>query len=322
MAILRNKTQDSYTNVSNEILRDTELKLFDRGLLITLMGLPNNWNLTARGMASIVPEGRDAIQNSINRLVEQGYLKCYQERTPDGKMGHNFMEICVPKCSPKENTETKNQDKEPPAVPKEYKTNDVFKPFAPCPENPDTVNPDTVNPDTANPDTMIPYTEISSTDKLNNNKSNTNQYIDSSSNKISDWMMTKRIDVDALTRSFDTDTVNDVCGVIDLIYSDSSKNVYSVNSSKTAKADIRKLFEEKLNQEQLQEVLERLKDSKPTKIVAKDSYYLTILFNQLQNFRTTTGPPRHLAGAHNFQERTDTDWEELELKLLMKDSKP
>ena len=41
MAILKNKTQGNYTIVSNGILKNQSLSLKDRGLIITLLSLPD-----------------------------------------------------------------------------------------------------------------------------------------------------------------------------------------------------------------------------------------------------------------------------------------
>ena len=76
--------------VSQSILHDTSLKLFDRGLLITLMSLPDNWNFTINGLVTILADGRDAVGAGIERLQEKGYLTKEQLRNK-GK----FSEICL-----------------------------------------------------------------------------------------------------------------------------------------------------------------------------------------------------------------------------------
>ena len=55
--ILRNETQGNYVVVSQAIMHDRSLKLFDRGLLVTLISLPNNWHFTVDGLANILLEG-------------------------------------------------------------------------------------------------------------------------------------------------------------------------------------------------------------------------------------------------------------------------
>ena len=72
--ILKNKTQGNFVIVSKSIMHDKSLKLFDRGLLITLMSLPDNWVFNITGLTRILSDGRDAISSGINRLIDQGYL--------------------------------------------------------------------------------------------------------------------------------------------------------------------------------------------------------------------------------------------------------
>ena len=72
--ILKNETQGNYLIVSQKIMHDKTLKLFDRGLLITLMSLPDNWKFSARGLAAILCDGRDAITAGLQRLEARGYL--------------------------------------------------------------------------------------------------------------------------------------------------------------------------------------------------------------------------------------------------------
>ena len=76
--------------VSQSILHHTSLKLFDRGLLITLMSLPDNWNYTLNGLVTILADGHDAVGAGIERLQEKGYLTKEQLRNK-GK----FSEICL-----------------------------------------------------------------------------------------------------------------------------------------------------------------------------------------------------------------------------------
>ncbi len=76
--------------VSQSILHDTSLKLFDRGLLITLMSLPDNWNYTLNGLVTILADGHDAVGAGIERLQEKGYLTKEQLRNKG-----QFSEICL-----------------------------------------------------------------------------------------------------------------------------------------------------------------------------------------------------------------------------------
>ncbi len=80
MQILRNRTQNNFTIISNEILRNRELSLKDRGLLCTLIGLPDSWKFSVKGLASIIIDGKDSIRTSLIKLEKLGYVNRYKER--------------------------------------------------------------------------------------------------------------------------------------------------------------------------------------------------------------------------------------------------
>lgn len=80
MQILRNRTQNYFTIISNEILRNRELSLKDRGLLCTLIGLPDSWKFSVKGLAFIIIDGKDSIRTSLIKLEKLGYVNRYKER--------------------------------------------------------------------------------------------------------------------------------------------------------------------------------------------------------------------------------------------------
>lgn len=92
--ILKNETQGNYLIVSQRIMHDQSLKLFDRGLLVTLMSLPDNWDFTINGLTKILCDGRDAISSGLKRLEESGYLVNEQLRV-EGKFSGKCLRINV-----------------------------------------------------------------------------------------------------------------------------------------------------------------------------------------------------------------------------------
>lgn len=98
MPILRNKTQNNFTMINNDILRNRELSLKDRGLLCTLISLPDSWAFSIRGLAATIPDGKDSIGTSLIKLEKLGYLKRYNERDVLGRF-QTIIEI-LPDNSP------------------------------------------------------------------------------------------------------------------------------------------------------------------------------------------------------------------------------
>lgn len=66
---------DNYTIVDNEFLRDINLSLKDRGLLLTMLSLPDDWDFSIKGLSSILADGEWTVRTSLRSLEENGYLQ-------------------------------------------------------------------------------------------------------------------------------------------------------------------------------------------------------------------------------------------------------
>ena len=66
---------DSYTVVTNTILRDKTLSMNAKGLLSTMLSLPLEWNYSFNRLVAICKEGKSAVRNTINELKEAKYIK-------------------------------------------------------------------------------------------------------------------------------------------------------------------------------------------------------------------------------------------------------
>lgn len=75
-----------------DIVEDRRLRLIDRGLLLTLLSLPETWDFSVSGMSSILPDGKSAINSSMDRLIKAGYVKRSQSRE-NGKFGDICLEV-------------------------------------------------------------------------------------------------------------------------------------------------------------------------------------------------------------------------------------
>lgn len=68
-----NKTKD-YTVMSNAHLRDSNLSLKAKGLLSQMLSLPEEWDYSIEGLASINKEKESAITSALNELKKAGYV--------------------------------------------------------------------------------------------------------------------------------------------------------------------------------------------------------------------------------------------------------
>ena len=85
MAILKNKTQGNFTQISNTIFHDRDLSMKDRGVFCTLCSLPDGWEFSVDGLTHFCSDGKDSISKSINRLESLGYIERTKTRDANGK---------------------------------------------------------------------------------------------------------------------------------------------------------------------------------------------------------------------------------------------
>lgn len=86
MAVFRIKKPRDYTVMSNHHPRNTGLSLKSKGLLSTMLSLPEDWNYTTRGLAKICKEGTDSIGSALKELERAGYIVRNRLRDSKGKI--------------------------------------------------------------------------------------------------------------------------------------------------------------------------------------------------------------------------------------------
>ena len=132
--------------MSNFHLRDPNLSNKARGLLSTMLSLPENWDYTTRGLAKICKDGVDGITAQLKELEQYGYLIRHRIRDTGGRI-----------------------------VDMEYI---IY-------ERPHTASPDTEKPDMVKPDMALPRLETPAqisidkriTDESNTDLSNTHSIL-------------------------------------------------------------------------------------------------------------------------------------------------
>lgn len=87
MAVLRNPNKDRFTVVDNAALRDENISLKARGLLVTMLSLPDNWKFSENGLCSIFQkDGQASVRSGLKELEENGYLVRARERDSLGRV--------------------------------------------------------------------------------------------------------------------------------------------------------------------------------------------------------------------------------------------
>lgn len=120
MGVIRVEHNSNYTTMANYHLRDPRLSLRAMGLMSKMLSLPDDWDYTVAGLASICKEGRDAVRKALMELEDAGYLVREQGRGGSGTFASNDYTLFEESRSP-------------------------------LTENPSTVKPSTVKPSTVNP---------------------------------------------------------------------------------------------------------------------------------------------------------------------------
>ena len=128
MAVLRKEKKGDFTVIDNAIFRNKELSLKAKGMLCTMLSLPDYWEFSVAGLVKLSTDGKSAVTSALSELEEAGYFRREQSRN-----GGNFGRAV-------------------------YVISEV--PFS---EKPMTENPTTGNPMTENPPQL--NTKVSNTNK-------------------------------------------------------------------------------------------------------------------------------------------------------------
>ena len=242
MAVFRIQKTENYTIMSNHHLNNKALSLKAKGLLSLMLSLPDSWDYTTRGLASICKEGVDGICATVRELEAAGYIVRRRIRDASGKVrGMEYM---------------------------------VFEqPQKPEREKPVQAKPDTAKPAQENPAQL--NTKQSNNEK-NNNVSNQISAVDERAQYRA--LICENIEYDVLVaRCPENRTRLDelVELMLDTICSKRS-TIRIAKADYPAEVVRSRLL--KLDSSHIQYALERLKEN-PTKIRNIKQYLLAVLYN-------------------------------------------
>ena len=126
MGTFRIENNANYTVMSNYHLRDKNLSLRTIGLLSLILSLPEDWDYTQAGLASICKDGIDSVRAGLNELEKYGYLEKERVRDEKGRVrGTDYRIYEMPKDvrNTVQETKTYGPDEESPnlEIPKQEK---------------------------------------------------------------------------------------------------------------------------------------------------------------------------------------------------------
>ena len=110
MEVIRVIKNKNYTTISNQLFKNKGISLKAKGLMGYLLSLPSDWNLSINGIVSCSKEGRRAIGNIINELIDAGYIERNQVRKNGKFIGYDYFVFEQPKrpFADTDNADTQN----------------------------------------------------------------------------------------------------------------------------------------------------------------------------------------------------------------------
>lgn len=109
--VIKNK---NYSVISNYHLQDKELSLKAKGLMCLMLSLPEDWDFSIKGLATLSKDGKDCVMNILKELEENNYLIRNQKINEKGQFnGYEYLLYEKPQtekpCSENPNTENPTQ---------------------------------------------------------------------------------------------------------------------------------------------------------------------------------------------------------------------
>lgn len=183
MAIIRVEKTKDYTTMSNYHFREKDMSLKAKGVLSLILSLPEDWDYTLDGLATLCRDGKDSVRTALNELEEFGYMETARVRDEKGRLrGTEYVVREKPTSNPpeKENlnlgeADTDDGMPEEPVAEKPTLEKPVLE--KPMLENPTLEKPALEKPTLENPtqlNTNISNTDLSNTDLSNHCLENTN----------------------------------------------------------------------------------------------------------------------------------------------------
>ena len=115
MSVFRINKTANYTVMSNHHFKEKKMSLKAKGLLSLMLSLPDDWDYSISGLATLSKDGKDSIMSALTELEKFGYLT--RQRLTDDKgrfagVEYNIFEVPQPKnpISGNSNEENENAD--------------------------------------------------------------------------------------------------------------------------------------------------------------------------------------------------------------------
>lgn len=256
MAVFRVERTQNYTVMCNHHLKDLDISLKAKGLLSVILSLPDSWNYTTRGLASLSKDGVDSVGKALKELERAGYIKRRLLRDKNGRIA----------------------DTEYTIFEKPQRTNDT----EPNTGQPDTDNPDTVKPNTDNPAQL-------STKELNTDKSITDLSITHSFFQPQETegmngndernRIKNQIEYDCMAERYSKRQLDELVEIMLEVALNRSQTIRIGRDQEYPREYVQERFS-KINASHIERVMEGIEDNQ-TPVKSTKAYLLAVLFNSV-----------------------------------------
>ena len=267
MAVFRiDKTRD-YTVMANHHLRNKDLSLKAKGLLSLMLSLPDDWDYTTKGLATICKDGVDCICSTVRELETAGYIQ--RRRIRDGHGRLTVIEYTI-----------LEHPLEPDLSPK--RENPVLE--NPVLEKPVLEKPELAEPEQEKPVALL-NTKKSKTQKQNTDQSNTHSFLPSdvpaedgqTDGQILRAELQEQIEYDYIVTSANRAQVDELVEIMLEVAMNHSSTIRIGRDAEYPASYVRERFR-KLRREHIEKVLDGIREN-TTRVYNTKAYLLATLFN-------------------------------------------
>lgn len=260
MAKVRVQKDSNFTIIKNNIFLERHISLKAKGLLTQMLSLPDSWDYTVAGLATLCKDGKDSITSALKELEQYGYVTRTRIRDEKGQLKE--IEYVIREVPVKIVPNT------PIADFPELDSNTRQKPIM---DSPELDKPKSEEPVAEKP------TQLNN-NILNNNILNTQSYLSNNNIEKFTSIIKAQINYKDIV-SFDPSSKKMCDEIVDIIVEIfvSHRAKYHLNKSDVSANFVKKRFQS-LTSEHIYYVLERIQHT-PNTIKNMRQYLFTTLYN-------------------------------------------
>lgn len=93
MSVYRRHKRTDFSVIDNHVFKDKDLTLKAKGLLATILSLPDDWKYSIEGLASLSNDGTTLVTNALNELIDKGYIVRTKSNDEHGRFNGYIYDI-------------------------------------------------------------------------------------------------------------------------------------------------------------------------------------------------------------------------------------